>query len=327
YAYSCLFIVATALGVGASVAVSRLPETTMAATGGPSTISLLVRPFRDQNFRRLLVFIGFWGFAVNMAAPFFIIYMIQRIGLPLGLVTILTVVSQLSHMLFLNFWGSIADRYSSKSGLLVSGPLFLLTVLAWNFTTLPERYFFTIPLLFIIHIVSGLALAGVNICASAIALKLSPSERAHGHMTVFSLVGALCGAVGPVIGGLLADYFDQRELAVSLHWSDPLHAYSVSAMNFKSLDFVFVLTFIVGIFSIHRLAFVKEEGEVPQGRVISELLDQVILPFRMITSIEGVRNRMAMPVAAVFRGARRRLVSPLTRDPESPPDHRGSETG
>lgn len=55
----------------------------------------------------------------------------------------------------------------------------------WSFTTMPERYFLTIPLLLAIHIISGIALAGVNLASSSIALKLSPNEKAHGYMTDF----------------------------------------------------------------------------------------------------------------------------------------------
>jgi MFS family permease len=306
YAYSCLFLVGVVLGVCGLFAVARLPEPAMKVEHKTSLLDLLKDPLNDSNFRRLLVFIGLWSFAVNIAGPFFIIYMLQRIGISLSLVTMLTVVSQLSNIMFLRIWGRIADRFSSKSVFAVGGPLFLISVLAWSFTTMPERYFLTIPLLLAIHIISGIALAGVNLASSSIALKLSPNEKAHGYMTVFGLVAATAGACGPLIGGLLADFFGSRELGLSLNWSDPARQLSVSAIHFKALDFVFLASFLVGLFAVHKLAFVKEEGEVPQGKVVAELVDQVVLPFKSLSSVDGLLGRLSNPVSAILGAAKRR---------------------
>lgn len=314
YAYSVLFAIGLGLGLIATFAVSRLPEPTMKIDSKVSLLDLVTDPIKDANFRRLLVFLAFWSFAVNMAGPFFVIYMLQRIGISFSLVTLLTVTSLVANLLFLKIWGKLADRYSCKSVLAASGPLFLVSVLAWCFTTMPERYFLTVPILFMIHALSGIGLAGVNISAAGIALKLSPNEKAHGYMTVFGLVGALAGACGPLFSGLLADFFSARELSMALNWSEPSRQLSVYALNFKALDFVFLIAFVIGMFAMRKLAAVKEEGEVPSDKVISELLDQVFMPMKMVSSVEGLRNRVAHPVASILRVARiRKQKDPLSR--------------
>ena len=320
YAYSCLFALGLALGLTATFVVSRLPEPAMKRDSRVSLLDLLIDPVKDENFRKLLVFLAFWSFAVNMAGPFFVIYMLRRIGIPFSLVTMMTVTSQVANLLFLKIWGKLADRYSCKSVLAASGPLFLFSVLAWCFTTMPERYFLTIPMLFAIHALSGIGLAGVNISAAGIALKLSPSEKAHGYMTVFGLVGALAGACGPMVSGLLADFFSARELAMSLSWSEPARHLSVYALNFKALDFVFLIAFMVGMFALRKLAAVREEGEVPHDRVVNELIDQVFLPFRAVSSVEGLRNRVAQPVASMLRITRKRKAREASKGADAPVD-------
>lgn len=306
YAYSCLFGVGLLFGLIATVAVSRLPEPNMKQADDSSMLALVLDPFKDLNYRKLLVFLALWSFAVNMAGPFFVIYMLQRIGISLTLVTMLTVASQLANLLFLRIWGSMADRYSCKSVLKASGPLFFVSVLAWCFTTMPERHFATVPLLFAIHALSGIGLAGVNISSAGIALKLSPSGKTHGYMTAFGLVGALAGACAPLVGGLLADFFAARELALSISWSEPARHLSMYALNFKALDFVFLVAFAVGLFAMHKLTNVTEEGEVPRDRVLGELLDQVVMPFKMVSSVDGLWNRLALPTALILRVARLR---------------------
>lgn len=313
YAYSCLFALGLVFGLIATFAVSRLPEPMMKRDENTSLLDLVIQPVKDGNFRKLLVFLAFWSFSVNMAGPFFVIYMLQRIGISLSLVTMLTVTSQVANLLFLKIWGKLADRYSCKSVLAASGPLFFISVLAWCFTTMPERYLLTIPVLFSIHALSGIGLAGVNISAAGIALKLSPNEKAHGYMTVFGLVGALAGACGPLVAGLLADFFGARELSLALNWSDPARELSVYALNIKALDFVFLIAFVVGMFAMRKLTAVKEEGEIPQDKVLGELLDEVFLPFRMASSVEGLRNRVALPVASILRVARKRKDEKVSR--------------
>lgn len=301
YAYSCLFALGLVLGLVATVVVSRLPEPTMVNNPQVSLMNLVVDPVKDRNFRKLLVFLAFWSFGINMAGPFFVIYMLQRIGISLSMVTILTVTSQLANLLFVKLWGRLADRYSFKAVLASSGPLFLFSVLAWCFTTMPERYLLTLPVLFAIHILSGVGLAGVNISATGIALKLSPSEKAHGYMTVFGLVGALAGACGPLVSGLLADLFAARELSLTLNWSDPARVLSVYALNFKALDFVFLIAFAVGMFAMRRLSAVNEEGQIPSTNVLNKVFDHAMLPIKTISSVEGLRNRIALPMASLLR--------------------------
>jgi MFS family permease len=214
--------------------------------------------------------------------------------------------SQLTNILFLQIWGRLGDRFSNKAVLSLSGPLFLLAVLAWGFTTMPEHYFLTIPLLFTIHILSGISTAGVTLGATNISLKLSPHGTAHAYMTVFGLAGALTGAVAPLVGGVIADFFALRELSLSINWSEPARQVSVYALNFRALDFLFGIAFLVGFYSLNRLARVKEEGEVTEGRVVEGLVSEMVTPFRSFSTAAGIRRLAAMPVHTLRRGFRRK---------------------
>ncbi|MDA0746703.1 MAG: MFS transporter [bacterium] len=305
YGYSLLFLLGLLFGLVELIAIARLPEPHMDRNPGISLSDMIALPVKDANFRNLLAFIAVWNFAVNMAAPFFIIYMLKRIGLSLFMVTVLATTSQLTYILFLRIWGRLGDRYSNKSVLSISCPLFLLAILAWDFTTMPENYFLTIPLLFLIHILSGMSTAGVNLASGNIALKLSPHGTAHAYMTVFGLAGAATGAIAPLAGGLIADFFSLRELSLTVNWSEPARHLSVYALNFRALDFLFGIAFVVGFYALNRLARVKEEGEMTEEKVMDELVNEVIMPFRTLSSVAGIRRLAAMPVHALWKGLRR----------------------
>jgi len=80
-----------------------MPEPTMTSPVGPqpSLFSTLSAPLKDRNFRHLLKFLFLWGLALNLAIPFFAVYMLQRLGLSLSAVLALSVLSQASNILFL----------------------------------------------------------------------------------------------------------------------------------------------------------------------------------------------------------------------------------
>ncbi len=124
YAYSILFTIGLISGIGSVYAIARFPERTMIAEKKTTMAELLLSPVQDENFRRLLAFTGAWTFAVNLASPFFIVYMMKRLDLSLTLVTFLMITSQLVNIMFLRIWGRLVDRYSNKSVLAISGPLF-----------------------------------------------------------------------------------------------------------------------------------------------------------------------------------------------------------
>ena len=71
YTYVLLFG-ALFLGLASPVFMSLMPEPLMQLAPGPqpSPWQRLTAPFQDRNFRRLIQFLLFWGFASNLAIPF-----------------------------------------------------------------------------------------------------------------------------------------------------------------------------------------------------------------------------------------------------------------
>jgi hypothetical protein len=76
-----VFILSAALGLFGVWLLSITPEQPMPPIAQRTRIlGLLVAPFRDRNFRRLMVFLSSWNFAANLAAPFFAVYMLKTLG-------------------------------------------------------------------------------------------------------------------------------------------------------------------------------------------------------------------------------------------------------
>lgn len=273
YTYVILFG-ALFLGMASPVFMSLMPEPLMQPVPGPqpSIWERISAPFRDRNFRQLIQFLLFWGFASNLAVPFFAVYMLIRLGLPLSWVIALSILSQMFNIFFLRVWGRFVDRYGNKAVLSVCSSLYLLVILGWIFTTMPERYYLTMPLLVILHIFAGIANAGVTLTVGTIGLKLAPKGEATSYLAGASLATNLGAGLGPLCGGLLADFFSTRQLDLILTWISPVNYVQFSTLSIIGLDFLFGIAFVLGLMTLSTLATIREEGEVSREVILESLI-------------------------------------------------------
>jgi len=273
YTYVLLFG-ALFIGMASPVFMALMPEPLMQPVLGPqpSIWERLSAPIRDRNFRQLIQFLLFWGFASNLAVPFFAVYMLTRLGLPLSWVIAFSILSQLFNILFLRIWGRFVDRFGNKAVLSLCASLYLLVILGWIFTTMPERYVLTIPLLVILHVFAGIANSGVTLTVATIGLKLSPKGEATSYLAGASLATNVGAGLGPLCGGLLADFFSTRQLDLTVTWTDPFNLVQISALNIVGLEFLFGIAFIFGLMTLGTLATIHEEGEVSREVILESLM-------------------------------------------------------
>jgi MFS family permease len=100
--YSILFFVGFLAGVLGLYFLAKTPEKRMPPQGERVEIlKLLGKPFQDENFRKLIAFMSSWNFAVNLAGPFFMVYMLKRLGLSMSFIIGLSIVSQVMNFVFL----------------------------------------------------------------------------------------------------------------------------------------------------------------------------------------------------------------------------------
>jgi MFS family permease len=287
------------LGILSWVFIARMPEPqmlTVADADRQPVLKSIIAPFRDQNYGRLLRFKFLTTFAMQLAVPFFAVYMIEVIGLPVSAVMAFTALSQLSNILFLGVWGRMVDRYGAKSVLSAATSLYFLVILGWAFTTLPDRYFLTIPLLAILHVMAGIATAGMNVTQGTIAMKLSPQGQATSYLASSSLSISMGAALGPLVGGQFADFFADRSFRISLEYISGDHMRMLSPINLSGFDFLFAISFLLGMFVLGSLALVKEEGEAPFSAVMDELFAPMRNIIRPMSSVPGMSSLAEFPV-------------------------------
>jgi MFS family permease len=290
--YSVLFLLGGIVGLSGVYFLSQVPEPRVRTHRLQGTFEALGQPFRDLNFRRLLMFLGILFFAINVSGPFYVVYMIKRLGLSMALVIGLGVLSQIMSVMCFRIWGRAADNFSNKSVLIVSGYMYIIGVLLWPFLLISESYFFMIPLLVVVHILTGISAAGVNLCTGNIALVSAPHGQATGFLAVNTLVHGVAAATAPILGGIVADSLTGQQLSLMTDWlSTNIGSFlGLPISSLLGLHSLFFLTAIIGLYAMHRLRTFHEEREVEGKVVVAHLLADARKAVRHISNVAGHRD-------------------------------------
>lgn len=287
--------------------LAQVPEPPMAPVEARLDMARLLRqPLRDRNFRRMIVFLASWQFAVNSATPFFTVYFLRQLGFGMAFVMTLTVVSQLAHVIVLRGWGLASDRFSHKTTLGASAPVFIACIAAMVVASQIENRLLLSAYLVGLHVVFGASAAGVGLASNALAMKLAPRGGATPYVAASSFFGAIAAGVAPIVGGLWADFFAARELALEIQWRDPAGVRSLVDFRLTNWDFYFLTSAVLGVYALHRLSLIAEPGEVSRAKFMEELFLRAKDGVRNVSPVSGLRMQIAFPGGALVDFNQRR---------------------
>jgi MFS family permease len=296
HAYAAAFAAAAVAGFVSSWFLVHVPEPAMAppSDAAPSLAALLRRPLRDPNFRRLILFLSSWSFSTNLAAPFITVYLLQQLGLGLGMVLVLWAFSQFANALTVGLWGRLSDQFSNRAVLRATTPAFLACMLALPLSSACSPPLM-LALLIAIHLVLGVATGGTALASGNIALRLAPRGEGTAYMAAVGLGNAAAAGLAPILGGLLASWFAVRELSVTIAWTAPGGGLALTPLHLRHWEFFFILAAALGLHALHALSLVQE-GEGAGGRVqVRDLVMEAARTVRSLSSVAGLRAAGAFP--------------------------------
>ncbi|TWR31542.1 MFS transporter [Mucilaginibacter pallidiroseus] len=261
-AYTTLFLAGGALGMISVFLLLRTPEPKPTPMDD-KVLKLFGRSLKDNNFRNLLAFNSLWAFALNLATPFFAVFMLKTIGLPLSYVIGLGILSQLSSIAFIKLWGAYSDRFSNKTIINICAPLYITCIVAFAFTAMPASKLTAIILLGCIHVVTGLSTAGINLALSNIGMKLAPKNEAIVYISAKNMFVAFFSTIAPMVGGLLADFFAGHHISYQISFAGTTY----TIIDLQGWNYFFIIGGTLAFASLQLLSKVKEVGEIKSKKV------------------------------------------------------------
>lgn len=253
--YAGMFIVSGIAGMWGVYALARTPEPKSIPINA-NIVKLFSKPLTVHNFRKLLAFNSCWIFAFNLVTPFFAVYMMKTLGLPLVYVICLTIVSQVSSITSIKLWGRCSDRFSNKTIIRICAPVYIGCIMAWSVIGISNTALL-LPLLVIMHILMGASNAGITLALQNIGLKLAPAEESIVYLVTKNIVTAVFSATAPLAGGLLADFFTSH--------------FVINLFGRGQWNLFFMAGAAVGVLSMKLLKVVQEDGELDKKLLVAEL--------------------------------------------------------
>jgi len=292
--YSIMFSMAGIIGIVGIFFLSRTPEPLSELTQ-ENIFSLLKRPLMDKNFLRLLAFNSVWIFALNIATPFFIVFLMKKIGLSISYIIAFTITSQLFSILTIRLWGAFADRYSNKNIIGICAPIYILCLIGWCFVGIYSHMYANLLLLFFIYAFTGVATSGITLSLTNISLKLSPPKEAIVYLSAKNIITSFFSSLSPLLGGLLADFFSNRSLEINAQWAGPKLNKVVHLLSLHQWNFLFLIGAFLAIIAIQLLFTVKETGEVERNvvmRTMRSTLKNSLKDYFIIGQLISLRDQL-----------------------------------
>jgi MFS family permease len=130
-------------------------------------------------------------------------------------------------------------------------------------------------------------------------MKLAPEGQATAYLATNTIVNSAAAGIAPILGGKFADFFGGRQLTWTLEYTSPSGKFALPTLDLQQWDFFFALAFLIGLYSLHRLAMIKEAGEVEEKVLAQELMAEVRSQVRILSSVEGLRQMVSFPFSIV----------------------------
>lgn len=150
-----------------------------------------VRRSPNSNFAHFVYLVSLMNFSVQMAAPFFVVYMMRVLGFSYVEFMIAQGVFIASQFFAMRRWGAFADRFGNRAVIYISGAIITFLPLLWFFS---RSYSYII----LIQVFAGLAWGGWFLgSANFIFDAVTPPKRARcaAYMNFFHSTGFFFGSL------------------------------------------------------------------------------------------------------------------------------------
>jgi predicted MFS family arabinose efflux permease len=147
-------------------------------------------------FLSLAATAALWNFSINIAAPFFNVYLVQNLGASAAMVAVTGVAATITGLFVQRKLGVLADRWGSRRMQLISGLLIPILPWAWMLVAAPWQ---VIP----INLFNGVVWGAYNLASFNFLLEVIPVNQRSSYSALFQIVVTLSLSAGAAIGGLV----------------------------------------------------------------------------------------------------------------------------
>ncbi len=205
------------------------------------TLKSFARPFGDQSYRKVLIFMAVFVTGQVFCGPLFAAFARESLKLDFKIIQSAIMMHALGNVLCAGVWGFLSDRFGNRPILILVGASLALNLIPWALCVPGQTTFNTIILLSS-HLVMGATWSAVALCQFNLLLSTADPEDRANYIGAGMAVTTVIGGLAPLAGATLM---------ASLRGSFPAEtAYKI----------VFGVTAVIRLVAVLFLIPVKEEG-------------------------------------------------------------------
>jgi MFS family permease len=154
----------------------------------------------NSEFVIFTVYMAFMNFAVDVAAPFYAVYMLKNINIGYEWFAVAVVVGALARAVTHQYWGKLNDRFGSRKILIVCGIMACFVPLGWMLVS-------NLAHIMIVKIYDGVIFSGFDLVVFNYLLEVTPAKKRPKYVAAHNFFTGFGTVLGDLTGALLAQVF------------------------------------------------------------------------------------------------------------------------
>jgi len=155
------------------------------------------RDKKANNFGRFTIYVALMSFAVNLAAPFFAVYMLRYLNFSYTVFVVVIMNSFLVRLLSMPWWGKFSDKYGRLKTLKIGGFLISFIPILWLYSSNPIY-------LVMVEMFGGLVWAAFDLASFNFIYDMVSRQKRGICFSYLNVLNGFGVFIGASLGGLLA---------------------------------------------------------------------------------------------------------------------------
>jgi MFS family permease len=173
---------------------------------GSFSLRIILQDLKDHPvFLSLGLVMAFWNFSLNIAGPFFNVYMVENLKFTASMVGITSIVSTVASLLVQRRIGRLSDRWGPHKVQLISMCLIPILPFAWMFIT---QFWHVI----VLNTFGGVMWGAFNLVSFNFLLHLTPDAQRARFSALYQILIMLALAGGAAFGAWVVTQWGYRSI-------------------------------------------------------------------------------------------------------------------
>ena len=183
-----------------------------------SLFDLILTPLKDKVFRRFILFLSVWNFAVQFSVSIIPIFMLNYIGLSYSYISAVTVAGNVFGMISIYLWGRLADKTSWRFLIRICGFLIACCYFGWFLVNLSNAKWLVVLLQVMMVCCNG----AFHMASNNIQYNAASDEGKTAYLGVTQAIACVISFIGAVLGSKLLKVFEGMDLQISIIGADAI---------------------------------------------------------------------------------------------------------